>query len=130
MTEKAKTSKTFDFPMIDLIERRLRRNKRNQLKSKNSDETETTTIEDEVFTTITIPQKNEKASKSILKKFALICFTWIQRFVLLLAIIGGLVNACRLCANQLYDDEVEVTDRYHVLILDKINMTYKFGKEN
>lgn len=129
-------SKSFNFPLIDQIERGLRKLKRNE-KKENSSETTITPkssasaseiFEDiEMTTTITIlphPKINgnlrSKAKRTIYAAFMCLFY-----FFLLLAMIGGLERFYQLLSNY-FDDDAE---RHEILVLDRREMRYKIGNK-
>lgn len=143
MSQMRKTaSNRFNFPLINNIERGLRKLNRNKKSEENkisktsepltpSKSNASEIIEEEMTTTITIRphQRIPQApvtEKNILGKTKAIIYTafmWTIYLLILLAMFGGLERVYQRASNYFDED----ADRYEFIVLDKKEMRYEIG---
>lgn len=140
--KRTASSKRFNFPLIDNIERGLRKLKRtnksdvNQiLKTSESPtkpklNTSEEIIDEETTTTITIrpyPQASVIKTNILgkIKSIVYAVFKWIIYLLVLLSMFGGLERAYELISRYFDED----TDRYEVIVLDRKEMRYTIGNK-
>lgn len=155
----AKISKLFNFPAIDEIERRIRKSKRmasavfsryqpiasaSHHDQPNQECVLISAVERSISAIITpamenqmnnerskfSKESNEGISKRVwnkAKRITSLVFVFLCFLIFFLGIIGGLATTYELATDYLYGEEDY--GRYDIIILDKMEMTYKITKK-